>query len=650
MITAAIAVPLNLVFGLVASWCIAKFEFRGKALLTTLIDLPFSVSPVISGLIYVLMFGAQGWFGPWLQEHDVQIIFAVPGIVLATIFVTFPFVARELIPLMQAQGNDEEEAAHVLGASGWQIFRRVTLPNVKWGLLYGVILCNARAMGEFGAVSVVSGHIRGQTDTMPLHVEILYNEYNFSAAFAVASVLALLALVTLGLKLLAERHMSAELSAARDVPAYAGPLTQLLAGRGVAVRFTVRSQSVSHSVSQSFPQSVNADACIAATPAQARRAVMGITVRNLQKRFGDFVALDNVSLDFPPGELVALLGPSGCGKTTLLRVIAGLEYADGGQVVLQGQDVATVGAREREVGFVFQHYALFRHMTVFENVAFGLRVKPRKERPSEAVIREKVHELLKLVQLDWLAQRYPSELSGGQRQRIALARALAVEPKVLLLDEPFGALDAKVRKELRSWLRRLHDDLHISTIFVTHDQEEALEVADRIVVLNRGHVEQVGSPQDVYDHPQTSFVYEFLGAANRLHGKVDASGFVVDGAALPVAITAGFQRSGFRVRAAARSAVVSAGVGPSRRHRRRRAARGDAGRLGAGRTRGARRQPARSRTRSRIVARSATVGRRRRDGRAACVARFSGAMRQAGAGREAAQKASKTQATKAGQR
>jgi sulfate transport system permease protein len=224
-ITAAIAVPLKLVLGLAASWCIAKFEFRGKALLTTLIDLPFSVSPVISGLIYVLMFGAQGWFGPWLQAHNIQIIFAVPGIVLATIFVTFPFVARELIPLMQAQGNDEEEAAHVLGASGWQIFRRVTLPNVKWGLLYGVILCNARAMGEFGAVSVVSGHIRGQTDTMPLHVEILYNEYNFSAAFAVASVLALLALVTLALKLLAERHMSAELSDVRDVPAHAGPVT-----------------------------------------------------------------------------------------------------------------------------------------------------------------------------------------------------------------------------------------------------------------------------------------------------------------------------------------------------------------------------------------------------------------------------------------
>ncbi len=200
LIAAVIAVPLNLVFGVAASWAIAKFEFRGKSILLTLIDLPFSVSPVISGLIYVLMFGSQGWFGPWLQEHDIKILFAVPGIVLATVFITFPFVARELIPLMQAQGTEEEEAALVLGASGWNTFRRVTLPNIKWGLLYGVILCNARAMGEFGAVSVVSGHIRGETNTMPLQVEILYNEYNFAAAFAIASLLALLALVTLAIK------------------------------------------------------------------------------------------------------------------------------------------------------------------------------------------------------------------------------------------------------------------------------------------------------------------------------------------------------------------------------------------------------------------------------------------------------------------
>ncbi|MFC5475384.1 sulfate ABC transporter permease subunit CysW [Paraherbaspirillum soli] len=208
LLSAALAVPLNLVFGVAASWAIAKFEFRGKNVLLTLIDLPFSVSPVISGLIYVLLFGAQGWFGPWLREHDIKILFAVPGIVLATVFVTFPFIARELIPLMQAQGNDEEEAALVLGASGWNTFWRVTLPNIKWGLLYGVILCNARAMGEFGAVSVVSGHIRGETNTIPLQVEILYNEYNFQAAFAVASLLALLALVSLALKSLLEWRLT----------------------------------------------------------------------------------------------------------------------------------------------------------------------------------------------------------------------------------------------------------------------------------------------------------------------------------------------------------------------------------------------------------------------------------------------------------
>jgi sulfate transport system permease protein len=209
LLAAAISVPLNLVFGVAAAWAIAKFDFRGKSLLTTLIDLPFSVSPVIAGLIFVLMFGLQGWLGPWLDAHQIMILFAVPGIVLATIFVTFPFVARELIPLMQAQGREEEEAALVLGASGLKTFFRVTLPNVKWGILYGVILCNARAMGEFGAVSVVSGHIRGYTDTIPLHVEILYNEYNFSAAFAVASLLALLALVTLAVKSLAEWRMKA---------------------------------------------------------------------------------------------------------------------------------------------------------------------------------------------------------------------------------------------------------------------------------------------------------------------------------------------------------------------------------------------------------------------------------------------------------
>jgi sulfate transport system ATP-binding protein len=242
---------------------------------------------------------------------------------------------------------------------------------------------------------------------------------------------------------------------------------------------------------------------------------MSIQVRNIHKSFGAFTALGDVSLDFPTGELVALLGPSGCGKTTLLRIIAGLETADRGQVLLDGEDASDTHVRERQVGFVFQHYALFRHMTVFDNVAFGLRVKPRKQRPPESEIKKKVHELLSLVQLDWLSDRFPPQLSGGQRQRIALARALAVEPRVLLLDEPFGALDAKVRKELRRWLRRLHDELHITSIFVTHDQEEALEVADRVVLMDHGKVEQVGTPAEVYDRPATPFVYGFLGAVNR---------------------------------------------------------------------------------------------------------------------------------------
>ncbi len=245
---------------------------------------------------------------------------------------------------------------------------------------------------------------------------------------------------------------------------------------------------------------------------------MSIRISGISKRFGAFTALNDVSLDIGTGELVALLGPSGCGKTTLLRIIAGLETPDAGSVEVQGEDTTEVAIQQRKVGFVFQHYALFRHMTVFDNVAFGLRVRPRRDRPVESDIRARVHGLLQLVQLDWLADRYPSQLSGGQRQRIALARALAVEPRVLLLDEPFGALDAKVRKELRRWLRRLHDELHVTSVFVTHDQEEALEVADRVVVLNAGRIEQIGTPEAVYTHPANAFVYGFLGAANRFVG------------------------------------------------------------------------------------------------------------------------------------
>jgi sulfate transport system ATP-binding protein len=247
---------------------------------------------------------------------------------------------------------------------------------------------------------------------------------------------------------------------------------------------------------------------------------MSIEVRNLNKRYGNTVVCDNLSLDIPDGELVALLGPSGSGKTTLLRIIAGLEVPDTGSVLFHGHDATHTDVRDRQVGFVFQHYALFNHATIFENVAFGLRVRPKATRPPEAEIRSKVTKLLKLVQLDWLADRYPHQLSGGQRQRIALARALAVEPRVLLLDEPFGALDAKVRKELRRWLRRLHDEVHVTSVFVTHDQEEAMEVADRVVVMNLGRIEQQGTPDDVYDRPATPFVLQFLGDVNLFHGRI----------------------------------------------------------------------------------------------------------------------------------
>lgn len=252
---------------------------------------------------------------------------------------------------------------------------------------------------------------------------------------------------------------------------------------------------------------------------------MSIEVRHITKKFGDFTALADINLQIQSGQLLALLGPSGCGKTTLLKIVAGLEQPDSGQLLFEGVDATDKHVTERGIGFVFQHYALFRHMTVFDNIAFGLTVKPRRIRPSKAQIHDKVHRLLKMVQLDWLADAYPSQLSGGQRQRIALARSLAVEPQVLLLDEPFGALDAQVRKDLRRWLRQLHDEIHLTSIFVTHDQEEALEVADRIVVMNHGHIEQIGTPDQIYEHPASAFVTQFLGDVNLFHGRIQNEQF-----------------------------------------------------------------------------------------------------------------------------
>ncbi|MDP1835387.1 MAG: sulfate ABC transporter ATP-binding protein [Chlamydiales bacterium] len=253
---------------------------------------------------------------------------------------------------------------------------------------------------------------------------------------------------------------------------------------------------------------------------------MGIQLKNISKRFGSFSALKDVSLEIKSGELLALLGPSGSGKTTLLRIIAGLEFPDEGSVLIDGEEAHLKDVQERHVGFVFQHYALFKHMSVFENVAFGLRVRPKETRPNPDQIRQRVMELLTLLHLDTFEHRYPMQLSGGQRQRVALARALAVEPKVLLLDEPFGALDAKVRRELRRWIRRLHDEIHITNVFVTHDQEEAMEVADRVAVLNNGRIEQIGTPEQVYHTPANSFVYDFLGNYNEMDGWKDANGVV----------------------------------------------------------------------------------------------------------------------------
>lgn len=266
---------------------------------------------------------------------------------------------------------------------------------------------------------------------------------------------------------------------------------------------------------------------------------MTIDIQGITKRFGAYMALGSVDLRIDDGELVALLGPSGSGKTTLLRIIAGLELPDAGTVLFGGEDALRHHPRDRQVGFVFQHYALFRHMTVFDNVAFGLRVRPRAHRPPPEAIAARVRELLRLVQLDWLADRYPSQLSGGQRQRVALARALAIEPRILLLDEPFGALDAKVRKELRRWLRHLHEEMRITSVFVTHDQEEALELADRVVVMNQGRIEQVGTPAEVYQAPASTFVFDFLGEANRIEGHVEGGRIHVGEAGAPLGGVAG---------------------------------------------------------------------------------------------------------------
>lgn len=406
---------------------------------------------------------------------------------LVTIFVTCPFVVRELVPVMLSQGSQEDEAAILLGASGWQMFRRVTLPNIRWALLYGVVLTNARAIGEFGAVSVVSGSIRGETLSLPLQIELLEQDYNTVGSFTAAALLTLMAIITLFLKSMLQWRLENQENA------------------------------------------------------RSRRNIMSIEIANIKKSFGRTQVLNDISLDIPSGQMVALLGPSGSGKTTLLRIIAGLEHQTSGHIRFHGTDVSRLHARDRKVGFVFQHYALFRHMTVFDNIAFGLTVLPRRERPNAAAIKAKVTKLLEMVQLAHLADRYPAQLSGGQKQRVALARALAVEPQILLLDEPFGALDAQVRKELRRWLRQLHEELKFTSVFVTHDQEEATEVADRVVVMSQGNIEQADAPDQVWREPATRFVLEFMGEVNRLQGTIRGGQFHVGAHRWPLGYTPAYQ-------------------------------------------------------------------------------------------------------------
>lgn len=419
--------------------------------------------------------------------------------VLVTIFVTCPFVVRELVPVMLSRGSQEDEAAILLGASGWQMFRRVTLPNIRWALLYGVVLTNARAIGEFGAVSVVSGSIRGETLSLPLQIELLEQDYNTVGSFTAAALLTLMAIITLFLKSMLQWRLENQKNA------------------------------------------------------RNRRKIMSIEIARIKKSFGRTQVLNDISLDIPSGQMVALLGPSGSGKTTLLRIIAGLEHQSSGHIRFHGTDVSRLHARERKVGFVFQHYALFRHMTVFDNIAFGLTVLPRRDRPTAAAIKTKVTQLLEMVQLAHLADRFPAQLSGGQKQRVALARALAVEPQILLLDEPFGALDARVRKELRRWLRQLHEELKFTSVFVTHDQEEATEVADRVVVMSQGNIEQADAPDRVWREPATRFVLEFMGEVNRLTGTVRGGQFHVGAHRWPLGYTPAYR--------AGRSVPASVGGG-----------------------------------------------------------------------------------------
>ena len=458
LLVVAIAVPLNTVFGVGVSLILARHRFPGAWLLDALIDIPLAISPVVIGLSLILVYGHTGWFGNWLAGHGITVIFSVPGIVMASAAVSLPYVVREVLPVLQEIGTEQEQAARTLGAGPFAVVpahhaaQHPPGPGLRRDAHHGPGAGRVRSGGHR-----VGRHRRQDRDLHPLH-----------------------------------RRQHRQPRAAERLRRRGGPVP----GR----------PHRAHPPDADRPQ-----------PGRLAREGdgMSITVESISKRFGDAVALDDVSLEVPTGSLTALLGPSGGGKSTLLRIIAGLDTPDAGIVRIEGEDLTATPARSRGVGFCFQHYAPFRHLTVRRNVAFGLEIRHRPK----AEIKARVDELLELVGLAHLGDRYPSQLSGGQRQRMALARALAIEPKVLLLDEPFGALDAQVRTQLRLWLRDLHDTLSVTTVLVTHDQEEAMEVADRLAIVNHGRLEQVGTPADMYDHPANEFVLTFLGPATHLDGE-----------------------------------------------------------------------------------------------------------------------------------
>lgn len=481
LIATVAAVVINTFFGLCVSWLLTKFSFRGKQVLATLIDIPFSISPVIVGLAFLMTFGRLGWTYPFIRAinqffgTNIRIAFAIPGVILATVFVTFPYVSREVIPVLNAQGKDEEEAAALMGAGGLKIFFKITFPQMKWALLYGVILVH-REPWE----SSVRSMLCQRQEERPLH-------FHWKSMHYICRV-------------------------------QSSPLLQHLQ----YPRFWLFWQLLYYS----FEIFWNIG-----QKQEGRAADMYVEMKDICKQYGSFKASDHVSFGIEKGKLVALLGPSGSGKTTLLRMIAGLEMPNSGDIYIDGKRVNDVPASKRGIGFVFQNYALFRYMTVYDNVAFGLELQkvPKKE------IKKRVTELLEITGLSGMEKRYPNQLSGGQRQRVAFARALAPRPQVLLLDEPFAAIDAKVRSELRLWLRSVVTKLGITSIFVTHDQDEAVEVADEIIITNHGTIEQIGTPAEIYNTPDTPFVAQFIGRSSLVEHYEELHGFdKIEGAAKAV--------------------------------------------------------------------------------------------------------------------